>query len=261
MKLEVIHESAKGNAHPTPLLFVHGKWHGAWCWQEYFLPYFAKHGFDCAALSLRGHGNSEGHERIGWNTIADYVADVEQAAKQFKTPPVIFGHSMGGFITQKYLETNHAPAGVLLASLPHYGILPSTLVEFRKHPLIVLKSIFTWSLYPAVATPALTHEHLFGVDMADEKVIGYFKRLQEESFRAYLDEFLLNLVQPKRVKSPMLVLGATNDAVIPIKAVNDTARAYGTKAEFFPMAHDMMLESKWQQVADKILNWLKEKAL
>ena len=261
MKLEVIHQSAKGNARPTPLLFVHGKWHGAWCWQEYFLPYFAEHGYECAALSLRGHGASEGHERIRWNTIAEYVADVEQVAKQFKTPPVIIGHSMGGFITQKYLETNLAPAGVLLAALPYYGILPSTWMELRSHPMVVFKSLFTWSLYPTIETPALARAHLFGDDMPEEKVIEYFKRLTEESFRAYLDEFVLNLVQPKRVKSPMLVLGGTNDTVISIKSVHDTARAYRTKAEFFPMAHDMMLENKWQQVADKILSWLKDKGL
>jgi len=261
MKLELIHQPAKVNAHPTQLLFVHGKWHGAWCWQEYFLPYFAEHGFDCTALSLRGHGASEGHERIRWHTIADYVADVEQVAAQFKTPPVIIGHSMGGFITQKYLETNPAPAGVLLAALPYYGILPSTLMELRKYPLVVLKSLFSWSLYPTIETPALTRAHLFGDDMPEEKVHEYFKRLTDESFRAYLDEFVLNLVQPKRVKSPMLVLGAANDTVISIKSVNDTARAYNTKAEFFPMAHDMMLESNWKQAADKILSWLKEKQL
>ena len=77
MNLEVIHHPAQGQAHLTPLLFIHGKWHGAWCWQEHFLPYFAGKGYECAALSLRGHGNSEGRERIGWHTIADYVADVE----------------------------------------------------------------------------------------------------------------------------------------------------------------------------------------
>jgi len=261
MKLEIIHASAKGNARPTPLLFVHGKWHGAWCWQEYFLPYFAEHGYDCAALSLRGHGQSDGRERIGWHTIADYVADVEQAANQFHTAPVIIGHSMGGFITQKYLETHNAPAGVLLAALPYYGILSSTLVEFGKHPLILIKCLFTWSMYPMIASPALTRELLFGDDMPEEMVAGYFKRMQEESFRAYLDELMLNLVQPKLVKSPMLVLGATNDTVISIKGVNDTARAYGTKAEFFPMAHDMMLESGWKAVADRIENWLKERQL
>lgn len=261
MNLEVIHQPAQGQARPTPVLFVHGKWHGAWCWQEYFLPYFARQGYECAALSLRGHGASEGRERIGWHKIADYVADVEQAAARFKTPPVIIGHSMGGFITQKYLEKHNAPAGVLLTALPHYGILPATLSLLRAHPWLVLKCMFTWSLYPIVGTPALAHQHLFDADMPEDKVNRYFKMLQEESFRAFLDEAALDLVRPKRIKTPMLVIGGSNDTVISMKAVNDTARAYGTKAEFFPMAHDVMLESGWQSAADRIIQWLRGKQL
>jgi hypothetical protein len=35
-----------------------------------------------------------------------------------------------------------------------------------------------------------------------------------------------------------------------------TARAYGTEAVFFPMAHNMMLEDGWQDVADHIIRWL-----
>ena len=261
MNLEIIHQPAQGGKRPNPVLFVHGKWHGAWCWQEYFLPYFAGQGYECAALSLRGHGASEGKERIGWHTISDYVADVEQAATIFGTPPVIIGHSMGGFITQKYLEKHPAPAGVLLTALPHYGILPSTWLVFRKHPWLVLKCMFTWSLYPMVGSLGLARESLFGADMPEETANRYFKKLQDESFRAFLDEALPNFIRPKRVKTPLLVIGGSNDTVISRKAVNDTARAYSTQAEFFPLAHDVMLENGWRLVADRIIQWLKEKQL
>ncbi len=54
--LEVI-DKGSGNAGP-PLLFIHGAWHGAWCWDEHFLDFFANNGFHAVALSLRGHGNS-----------------------------------------------------------------------------------------------------------------------------------------------------------------------------------------------------------
>ena len=60
MNLELIKSEPVSAAHPTPILFVHGMWHGAWCWAEHFLPYFAQHGYDSYALSLRGHGASEG---------------------------------------------------------------------------------------------------------------------------------------------------------------------------------------------------------
>ncbi|MEW6240805.1 MAG: alpha/beta fold hydrolase [Chloroflexota bacterium] len=259
MKVELIHKTPNGAAKPTPLLFIHGKWHAAWCWEEYFLPYFAERGYNAHTLSLRGHGASEG--RIWGASIADYVSDVAQAAGRLDAPPVVIGHSMGGFITQKYLESHAAPAAVLLTSVPYYGLWPATFSLLMRRPLAVLKVLATLRLYPVVETPALAQYALFSSDMPREKAAAYQKRLCDESFRAYLDELGLNLARPKRVKTPMLVIGAARDAVISRKAVNDTARAYGTKAEFFDMAHDVMLEANWKLAADRILEWLKEKGL
>ncbi len=262
MKLELICEKPKGKAHATPLLFVHGKWHAAWCWAEHFLPYFAEHGYTSYALSLRGHGGSEGHERLRWTSIADYVADVAQVAGQMDMSPVLIGHSMGGFITQKYLETHTAPAAVLLTAIPPSGLWPTTWLVFHRHPLAFLKALATLRMYPIVATPALARDAFFSEDMPEEQVAVYQKLLQDESFRSYVDELGLNLVRPKRVGTPLLVIGAEDDAVIPQKGVHATARAYGTTAVIFQnMAHDLMLEEGWQAVADRILEFLKERGL
>lgn len=260
MKLEIIHKAAKGQKHATPLLFVHGKWHGAWCWEEHFLPYFAEQGYEAYALSLRGHGASKG--KIWGATIADYVSDVEQVAGGLKTPPVLIGHSMGGFITQKYLETHIAPAAVVLTSVPPYGLWPSTFALLRRHPLVVLKVLVKLRMYPVVETAALAQDALFSLDMPAEQAAAYQKRFNDESFRAYLDELGLNLVHPRKVKTPLLVIGAEKDNVISQKAVRDTAKAYGVSAEMFPdMAHDVMLESGWEAVAKRIVEWLKERGV
>ena len=42
--IEVIDRGQVGGKHPAPLLFVHGAWHAAWCWDEHFLSYFADRG-------------------------------------------------------------------------------------------------------------------------------------------------------------------------------------------------------------------------
>lgn len=262
MKLELLHEKAKGGAKGTPILFIHGMWHGAWCWQENFMPYFAGKGYDVYALSLRGHAGSEGHEKLRWTSIADFVRDVEWAVAQIGKPPIIVGHSMGGFITQKYLETHQAPAAVLLTPAPYFGLRPSTWIVLRRHPLMVMRVILTMYLYPIVETPELAKEALFSKDIPEEALRKYHKRLQNGSFRAYLDLLGLNLVRPKRVKTPMLVIAAGNDTVIPLKAVQKTARVYGTEAVVLPgIAHDVMLESKWQTAADAISDWLETKDL
>ncbi len=262
MELELISERPKSKSHVTPLLFIHGKWHAAWCWAENFLPYFAEHGYNSYALSLRGHGGSEGYEHLRWTSISDYVADVAQVASRMNTHPVLIGHSMGGFITQKYLEKVSAPAAVLLTSIPPSGIWPGTWLILRRQPLAILKSLFTLSLYPIVATPELARQVFFSKEMPVEKVTAYHERLQNESFRAYVDELGLNLVRPKRIRTHLLVIGADDDMTLSQKDVRATARTYGTTATFFPkMSHDVMLEERWQAVADRILEFLKERGI
>lgn len=260
MKLEIITRVPKEQRHKTPLLFVHGMWHGAWCWDEFFLPFFAEAGWHVTALSLRGHAGSEG--KIQGSSIMDYVRDVEQVAKTLPTPPVLIGHSMGGFTTQKYLERNAAPAAVLLASVPPFGVWHGTWLVFKHSPLTLLKVLTRFRLQPVVETPESTRWAFFSEDFPREQLLKYHARMNDESFRMYLDLLGLNLAHPQKVKTPLLVLGAENDTVISMGDVEKTARAHSTKAQFFPhMAHDMMLEKGWRTVAERILKWLGERGV
>jgi pimeloyl-ACP methyl ester carboxylesterase len=262
MDLETIKEEAVSDVRPTPVLFVHGMWHAAWCWAEYLLPYFAQHGYTSYAVSLRGHGGSEGRERLRRTSLNDYVSDVEQVVQQMDRSPVLVGHSMGGMIVQKYLESHQAPAAVLLASVPPKGVIPATLRVASRHPLAFMRANLTMSMFPVVGTPQLAQEACFSAGMPAEKVQGYFSRLQDESYRAYLDMMGLSLPRPNRVKTPLLVLGAADDRLILPREVEATARAYATTAQIFPdMAHDVMLEDGWCKVADRIVDWLGEQGL
>ena len=46
--LEVIDKGPCRESGKAPLLFVHGAWHGAWCWDEHFLDFFAAQGLSVA---------------------------------------------------------------------------------------------------------------------------------------------------------------------------------------------------------------------
>lgn len=261
MHLELITHEPEANPRPTPLLFIHGAWHGAWCWAEHFLPYFAQHGYVSYALDLRGHGKSEGANRLRWTSIAHYVSDLSQAVGQLDRSPILIAHSMGGLVLQKYLERQQAPAAVLMASVPPKGVLRTTLSIAVRHPLHFSKANLTLKLYPIIETPQLTREAFFSATMPQEKVNVYFNRMQNESYRAYID-MIVSLPRPKRVKTPVLVLGGSRDTIFTTKEVEATARAYSTQARIFPnMAHDLMLEDGWQAVADHILSWLEERGL
>jgi pimeloyl-ACP methyl ester carboxylesterase len=263
MRLEVITREPEAEAHPTPILFIHGAWHAAWCWEENFLPYFASQGYSAHALSLHGHGGSEGHEHLFWTGIKDYIEDVAEVAGRLEKPPVLVGHSMGGWVIQKYLEEYPTPAVVLLAPVPVSGATGFILRLIRRRPLPSLKSLLTLNPYLAVGNPDLAQECFFSADMPKDKVAEYFARLQNESYRAVLEMGFLALPKPRKAKkTPMLLLGAANDNIFTVEEERKTARAYGTQFEIFPdMAHDMMLEDGWQDVADRIIAWLREQGI
>jgi pimeloyl-ACP methyl ester carboxylesterase len=257
LNLEVISRYPTGSAQPTPLLFVHGTSHGAWCWDVHFLDYFAQHGFAAHAVNLRGHGNSDGREQLRWTRISDFVEDLAEAVRRMPSPPILIGHSMGGFIIQKYLENHSAPAAVLLSSPSPAGLLPTALRSARRHPLTFAKVSLTRSLWPLIATPGLAREAFYAKDLPEERMEAYWKQMQDDSFMAFLDMVALDLPKPAKVKTPLLVIGVGLDNMIGPHEVEATARAYNTRAVIVPgVAHNSMLDPRWPAVGERVLEWI-----
>ena len=143
--LEVVAKGSCTDAHPVPLLFVHGGWHGAWCWEN-FLDYFADTGYRAVAVSLRGHGASPTPKPLHKVSIADYIDDVRSVADALGGAPVLIGHSLGGFVTQRYLEGRTAPAAVLVGSVPPQGVLSLALRVWRRRPSMTMEA---WTQHDA----------------------------------------------------------------------------------------------------------------
>jgi pimeloyl-ACP methyl ester carboxylesterase len=264
LMLEIIDKGSCCDSHPVPLLFVHGAWHAAWCWDEHFLDYFADKGYRALAVSLRGHGKSPAPKPMQFCSIADFVDDVDSVAKSLPTRPVVVGHSMGGFVVQKYLESHDAPAAVLVASMPPSGASRFLLRKMRQHPWLATRSMVTTkSLQSFAGTPTLARENFFSALTPEADVVRYTARLEEAYVgKISLDTALLKLPRPNLVTTPLLVLGCENDGCFTQDEVRATAGAYHTEAEIFPnMGHDMMLEPGWAAVAERIHGWLETRDL
>lgn len=256
--LEVISRSPKGKpVSPTPLLFVHGAYTAAWCWEEHFLPYFADQGFNSYAVSLSGHGGSRKRGYLDGFSIADYVADVAEVVAKLPGTPALIGHSMGGMVAQKYLEQQDVPAAVLLCSVPPQGLMGSALGLMMSKPNLLTD--LNRVLGGGQPHPESLREALFHQPVDAEIMMRYYHRCQPESHRAIWDMTLFNLPHPGRMhRPPMLVLGAEHDHLIPPSQVHMTARAYDVEAEIFTdMGHGVMLEQSWDKVAARISEWLK----
>ena len=261
--LEVLRRSpAQSDPACPPLLFVHGAFCGAWCWDEHFLPWFAGQGFEAQAISLSGHGGSPGRDQLDSLSIADYVRDVRSVVESLPQPPVLIGHSMGGFVVQKYLEQYPAPAAVLMCSVPPQGLMGSAVSMMFSRPSLLgdLNTIMSGGQ----ASYESLRDALFAQDIDMDDLVRFYKLSQPESHRAIWDMMIFGLPRINAVlanieggSKRMLVLGAEFDHLVPASAADMTARSYGVEPVIYPaMGHGLMLENDWEKVATGLLVWL-----
>ena len=257
MQLEVISKYPGSKMKSVEVLFVHGFWHAAWCWDEGFMEYFADHGYIVHALSLRGHGLSEGGDKIRWWSLKDYLKDLSDVYQGFDNPPILIGGSAGGGIVQKFLENHEPPAAVILGSVPSIGLLGSAFRFASRHPITFLKVNLTLNMWHVIGTPELYREMAFSDALSEKELLKFYGQTQNESFRAYLDMMLFNLPKPRRVRTPMLVIGSDADKIVSVKETERTAKDYNADLEILHgIGHLMTNDVGWETVADKILIWL-----
>jgi len=257
MNLELVHQTpAKPKAGKPPILFLHGAWHGAWCWQVHFMPYFAQQGYETYAMSLRGHGNSPSNASINTHSLQDYIEDLTSIVAQIGRPPIIIAHSMGGFILQKFLEKQPCAGGVLMATLPPHGALrSSTKTLFTKR--YALPNLVMFNLKGLVKNTCRTRWAFFSEDLPEPLVAQYTAQMGGESFKAYLSFLFPKIKINYHTKIPLLVLGAARDNIFTIKDNQKTAKKYKASLKIIEgVAHDMMLDTKHQEVAKVIIEWL-----
>lgn len=231
------------------IVLVHGAWHGAWCWDE-VAETLRERGHTVDAVTLPGHDRSGSPKRI-WNRISEYVAEVDRVVNACAEPPILVGHSMGGYTVQRYLERGSARVGVLVASAPRRGVLPANLRLMREKPAAVLTATALFDYHRLVDTPAKVRELFLSADAPSAVVERLAERLQSESALAILT-MIVRPPRPARVTTPVRVIAAADDTIFTLDEQEALAAAYGTEAFVLPGAHDLMVDAAWPQLADAI---------
>ncbi|MBK5942449.1 MULTISPECIES: alpha/beta hydrolase [Halorhodospira] len=235
-----------------PLLFIHGAFAGAWCWEVHYLPHFAGLGYEAHALSLRGHGASAGRETLNSASLSHYVEDVAEAVESLPHPPVLIGHSMGGLVVDIALRQGVPAAGaVLLASVPPTGLAPSGMQMMLTEPRLLWQMGILQGFGPAWVDVDEAHRALFAEEMDPEVLLDYTSRMQPESQLALFEMGFPRWPRWGGVSVPVAVIGAEEDVIIPQWMVRTTAWLYGVEPRWIPGAgHATMLEPSWRRGAD-----------
>lgn len=262
MQLELLSVPPAGARRNVSILLLHGICLGAWVWEKNFLPYFAGEGFPTYALSLRGHGDSDGHERVHHWRLGDFADDLAWAVEKIGGPVVVVGHSMGGGVAQYYLRQGRRAAGiVLLASAPPHGLLRASLSMYHRDPTL-------WDeLYKAQGKP-LSHVDLGIIERGlfydpgeSPERMEILRRLGAPAIRASFELMGWPPIAPAPwMVPPLMVIGGERDDLIPSTDVFLTGAYYGVTPKLMPKcAHAIMLEDAWPQAADLIRDWLIER--
>lgn len=256
MVLEIL-KAGKPSERP-PLLFVHGSFCGAWIWAEHFLPFFAAAGWECAAVSLSGHGGSAGRDRLDGFGLADYVADVGEAVAGLSRPPVLIGHSLGGLVAQRFACRNPLAGLVLLASVGPGGLGSAFTHMALRHPSLLWQLGRMQSLGPDGVDFDVVQRGLFSADFPSALGAIYAPQFQRESQRAASELMLpqwFNLMP--RPNIPTLVLGGSKDAFIPYGDLALAATYWNAEMTVLDdVPHVMMLDTTWERAAQAMLEWL-----
>jgi pimeloyl-ACP methyl ester carboxylesterase len=235
--------------------------HGAGMDHRHFadwLPWFAREGFECYALSRRGRGVLPPPNAAGV-TFGDYVDDTRRVLATLDEPAIFVGHSVGGLIAQKLAEDGLGIAAVLVAPLA-----PKDVLTLRARLQIPRSALPFW----LKTFPAIVSGRPWKLGYADvERVL--LNCLPEGERRQAYDTFLPESgllsrevvqgvpIDASRVRCPVLCLSGREDAVVPVTLVRSVARKYGADIlEYEHHGHLLMREPGWEAIAADVLTWL-----
>ena len=249
-----------------PVLFVHGTFHGAWCWEAHWLEFFGEAGLDAHAVSLRGTSGSPAAEQSSVR-ITEHVDDLRSLVAEVfpDRPPVLVGHSFGGSSCLKYVEAGGPTSGlVLLCSVPPSGNGPMV-ARFLRRSLRQAWLITAGFALKRAATDANVCQQLFFDERTPlDEVARYLPRLEADAqvgldVRHFLSELPSKRLGEDGVTAswlsrapPALVIGAAGDGVVDRDGVEETAAFLGTSAEFYDLPHDLMLSRGWEAPAERV---------
>lgn len=243
---------------PT-LVFVHGGYIDARCWDIRFMPHFSALGYACVALDLAGHGRSAGRERLDDFGIDDYADDLRQVMADIAGDIVLIGHSMGATVVERVLERTRVAAAILMAPVPPTGTQGSVMRLALKHPEVFEEiARISDSYQMPQESLALMRDVYFSPSTEPHEILEFAHLIQPESATAIAEMLTLGLRRHHpRPHLPVLVIGGECDTVFPPASIAFSAvRWHAQHKRIADCGHMLMLEHQWRVAADTIAHWL-----
>jgi len=250
------------------ILFIHGMYVTPLCWEDW-IKYFEEQGYTCFAPPWPHHEGSVAElvkkhpdSELGKLTLEDIVTYYKKYIAELKEKPIIFGHSMGGLVTQILLQAGLCVAGVAIDSAPPKGV-------------ITLKWNFIKSNWPHL-NPLQSDKDPLKLTL-EQFAFAFLNEYSEEDQKALYEKYAVPEsrlvgkgpttataeIATDKARPPLLLIAGAIDNIIPATLTRNNFRAYKkspsiTEFKEFPARNHWILGQKgWQEVAQFAHEWVK----
>lgn len=220
-------------------MLIHGAWSRGQQWASARAA-FEERGYTTHAPTLRHHElpMDEGAVKIASLTLRDYIDDLVSVVNSLDSPPLLIGHSLGGLLAQLVAARTRHAGLVAACPAPAAGIFGTTPTNLRMSlPHFLRARSWAKPVYP----PTLERFRRWVANtQTDEVARELHSELVCESGRWYWAMLLGSLklsqdtaVDFAAVTTPVLVMGAACDRIVPPGVIRRTAAKYqrGTHVE------------------------------
>ncbi|MCH7687486.1 MAG: alpha/beta hydrolase [Planctomycetes bacterium] len=247
---------------PRTLLIVHGIGeHGGR--YDHVARRFVKEGWNVIVGDHRGHGLSSGVP-VHVRHFQEYVNDLETIRSHFELVPhqtALLGHSMGGLIATRYLQSHpgNVGAGVLISPLLGVSVeVPRTTIAIAKlFSKLAPRFRFRSRVDPSQTTrnQSVLEQRAADPLIHQSLTAGWFFAMRSALNSAWEEADAVDL--------PLLVLQAGADSIVSPKAAEywlDLVNSEDKSFQLFPdHLHELLNEPTWQETTAKILDWLNQR--
>ena len=257
------------------IVFIHGMFQNPKSWEKW-IAYFTARGYRCVAPAWPYHEGEPQKLRanppsgLGDLLLDDVISAMESAViaaggnnEDLEDKPIIIGHSVGGLLTQIFVERNLASLGVPISSVAPNMMMTLDWPFFKNVAAITnpLKGD-----EPFRQTPESFHESFCNTLDKAAAQEAYQQTATHDSRNvlrgclgssAHIDLDLPHV--------PMLFISGKEDLIVPTELVEKNSKAYTDSVsgktyyhEFAGRSHYICGEPGWEQVAEYIHHWLEK---
>jgi pimeloyl-ACP methyl ester carboxylesterase len=160
----------------TPVVLVHGMWHGSWCWSLVTGP-LAASGVPSVAVDLEGHGLKGRSPRARWSRPFDPAAF---AAEPAPSAAVTASSAAAGLVAEIRRAGGGRPCVVVVHSMA--GVVGTAAAELA--PELFAELVYLAAFAPVSGAPAAAYlaepenagEHVSALLVADPAAVGALRQ-------------------------------------------------------------------------------------